>query len=487
MKLQELLQGVPIREMTADPSAEAGGVRYDSRAVQPGDLFVAVEGYQTDGHAFIADAVKRGAAAVLCAHRPTTDVPYILTEDTRRALALVSAAWFGRPAEKLVMIGVTGTNGKTTSAMLIRQILSDCLGTKVGLVGTIANYVGDREEPALRTTPESLDLQRLLHDMAENGCTHAVMEVSSHALYLSRTAGIRFRAGLFTNLTQDHLDFHGTMLRYAEAKALLFGQCDRAAINTDDTWSTFMAQKAKCPVLSFGTSGGEDLSASEIECTAEGVRFTARLGSQTQQIRLGIPGRFSVSNALTALAAGALLDLPLDAMAQSLARAKSVKGRMEIVPVPGDYSVVIDYAHTPDALEKALQTLREVSPGRVVAVFGCGGDRDAAKRPIMGRIAAELADRVIVTSDNPRTEDPGQIIRDILKGVPGGASAEVIVDRKEAVCRAIDSHLPGDVILLAGKGHETYQEINGQKHHMDEREIVFDHVYGEDRGRCCSD
>ena len=376
------------------------------------------------------------------------------------------------PSLKLKLVGVTGTNGKTTSTMLIRQILRDCLGAETGLIGTIANFVGEKEIPAARTTPESYDLQKLLYEMVQAGCTHAVMEVSSHALYLGRTAGIRFRAGLFTNLTQDHLDFHGTMLRYAEAKATLLRQCDAAAINTDDTWSTYMAQRADCPVLSFGTHGAEDLSASDIECRADGVRFTARLGSQIQRVSLGIPGRFSVSNALTALAAGAILDLPLDAMAASLAGAKSVKGRMEIVPTEGDHTIVIDYAHTPDALEKALRTLREVSPGRVVAVFGCGGDRDASKRPIMGRIAAENADRVIVTSDNPRTEDPEAILRDILRGIPDGMSAEVIPDRREAIRAAIDTHLPGDVILLAGKGHETYQEINGRKYPMDEREIV---------------
>ena len=479
MKLRELLKEVHILEATADLSLEICDIRYDSRAVGPGDLFVAVEGYKSDGHDFISAAAAQGAAAVLCMKKPEAAIPYILTDDTRRALALVSAVYFGHPAEKLVMIGVTGTNGKTTSTMLIRHILGDLPGVKVGLIGTIANIVGDEEVPASRTTPESYDLQKLLHDMAENGCTHVVMEVSSHALYLGRTEGIRFRAGLFTNLTQDHLDFHGTMLAYAEAKALLFRQCDAAAINTDDRWSTFMAQKADCPVLSFGTNGGEDLSASDIECTASGVSFTARLGSQTQKIELSIPGRFSVSNALTALAAGALLELPLDVMARSLAGAESVKGRMEVVPVPGGYTVVIDYAHTPDALEKALLTLREVAGGRVVAVFGCGGDRDAAKRPIMGRIAAEHADRVIVTSDNPRTEDPDKIIQNILEGFRADAAPEVIPDRKEAICRAIDTALPGDMILLAGKGHETYQEINGEKYHMDEREIVSDHVYGK--------
>ena len=476
MQLSELLRDIPVLETTADPSLEIAGVRYDSRLVGPGDLFVAVEGYQSDGHRFIPAAASQGAAAVLCSRRPEADVPYILTDDTRKALALVSAAFFGYPADRLVMIGVTGTNGKTTSTTLIKHILEDCLGAKVGLIGTIANYIGGEEFPAARTTPESYDLQKLLHEMVERGCTHAVMEVSSHALFLERTAGIRFRAGLFTNLTQDHLDFHGTMLRYAEAKALLFAACDAAAINTDDAWSTFMAQRAACPTLAFGTHGGEDLAALDIRYSAAGVAFTAALGSQRAEVRLGIPGKFSVSNALTALAAGALLDLPLDAMADSLGRAQGVKGRVEVVPTPDDYTIVIDYAHTPDALEKILQTMKAVAPGRVVAVFGCGGDRDATKRPIMGRVAAENADHLVVTSDNPRTEEPGAIIRDILAGIPDGAPMTVIEDRPAAIRWSMDHHEAGDVIVLAGKGHETYQEVCGVKNHMDEREIVAAHL-----------
>lgn len=478
MKLKELLRDVAVLEMTADPEAEIADIRYDSRAVERGDLFVAVEGFQSDGHRFIPMAAEKGAAAVLCTRRPETDIPYILTDDSRKALAMVAGAYFGHPSERLVMIGVTGTNGKTTSTTLIKYILEQCIGAKVGLIGTIANYIGSEEYPAARTTPESYDLQRLLRAMVDQGCTHAVMEVSSHALYLDRVAGIRFRAGIFTNLTQDHLDFHGTMQSYAEAKARLFSVCDAAAINTDDAWAPFMAQRAACAALGFGTHGGEELSARDIEYAAAGVAFTASLGSQTTRVRLGIPGKFSVSNALTAMAAGAILDIPLDAMAAALGRAAGVKGRAEVVPTPGDYTIVIDYAHTPDALEKILQTMKAVAPGRVVAVFGCGGDRDATKRPIMGRIAAENADFCIVTSDNPRTEDPETIIADIVAGIPAGTPMAVVTDRREAIRLAMDRHEPGDVIVLAGKGHETYQEVNGVKNHMDEREIVAEHLCG---------
>ena len=482
MKLRELLSEIEITACTADLETEIHDVRYDSRAVGPGDLFVAVEGFASDGYRFIGNAVRSGAAAVLCQHPPEDEaIPYILTPDSRRALALVSAAWFGYPARALKMIGVTGTNGKTTSTTLIKHILEECLGAKVGLIGTIANYIGDQELPTERTTPESYELQKLLRRMADEGCAYAVMEVSSHALVLDRVAGIQFAAGVFTNLTQDHLDFHKTMKAYAEAKAMLFSVSDAAAINTDDIWSPFMGETAACPVLSFGTAGGEDLYAADIRYAADGVAFTAVMGSERAPVTLGIPGKFSVSNALTALAAAILMDVPLEDAARALGTAAGVKGRAEVVPTDLDCTVVIDYAHTPDALEKILQTMRAVSDGRVVAVFGCGGDRDGTKRPIMGRIAAENADFTVVTSDNPRTEDPGSIIADILEGIPAEAPKAVIPDRREAIAWALDHHEPGDVIVLAGKGHETYQEVNGVKHPMDEREIVAGHLYRSER------
>lgn len=482
MKLGELLQDVPVSAMTAGRETEIRDIRYDSRAVEPGDLFVAVEGLQSDGHRFIPMAAERGAAAVLCQRPPEGDIPYVLTADSRRALALASAAYFGKPSERLRMVGVTGTNGKTTSTTLIKGMVEDCLGVKAGLIGTIANCIGDEEMPAQRTTPESYDLQKLLRRMVDAGCEYAVMEVSSHALALDRVAGIHFRAGLFTNLTQDHLDFHGTMENYAQAKSLLFAACGRAAVNLDDPWAGFMAARARCPVIGFGVENQTGLLAAEdVEYRADGVRFTARLGGERAAVNLGIPGKFSVSNALTALAAAALLDIPLRDAAACLGRAAGVKGRVEVVPTGSDFTVVIDYAHTPDALEKVLQSMRAVTDGRLVALFGCGGDRDRGKRPIMGRAAAENADFSIVTSDNPRTEDPEAIIADILEGMPPDAPKAVIPDRREAIAWAIDHHRPGDVIVLAGKGHETYQEVNGAKNHMDEREIVAEHLRRSER------
>ena len=476
MKLRELLKDIEITALRADPDTEIGGVRYDSRAVQPGDLFVAVKGLKSDGHKFIPMALEKGAAAVLCQDAPEGEGPWAVTPDSRLALALVSAAWFGYPSKRMTMIGVTGTNGKTTSTILIKHLLEDCLGAKVGLVGTISNWIGDEELPTERTTPESYDLQELFYKMAQAGCTYGVMEVSSHALALDRVAGVRFQAGLFTNLTQDHLDFHGTMEAYAQAKALLFAQSDAGAVNAGDPWSQTMLEHAKCPMRTFSAKGQADLMAEDITLAATGVTFTAVEGEERVSVKLGIPGAFSVENALTAMSAGRMLGVSLSDCAASISRAKGVKGRVEVVPTPEDYAILIDYAHTPDALEKVLKAMREVTDGRLVALFGCGGDRDKTKRPIMGRIAAETADFCVVTSDNPRTEVPEAIIGDILAGIPAGTAMKVIADRPSAIRWAIDNHQPGDVIVLAGKGHETYQEVNGVKRHMDEREIVAEHL-----------
>ena len=325
MKLRDLLREVAVTELRANPDMEIRDIRYDSRDVRPGDLFVAVEGFQTDGHRFIDRAAAAGAAAVLCQRAPQADIPYVLTPDSRKALAAASAALFGYPSRELNMIGVTGTNGKTTSTMLIKHMLEACLGAKVGLIGTISNYIGSEELPTERTTPESCDLQRLLRRMADAGCEYVVMEVSSHALALDRAAGIRFRTGLFTNLTQDHLDFHGTMENYAEAKSRLFAMCDRAAIRTDDPWASYMIERAACPVLRYGSSGGETLSAEDIRYFPSGVAFTAAYQGERVPVRLGIPGRFSVENALTTLAAGILSGIPLADAAAALATAQGVR------------------------------------------------------------------------------------------------------------------------------------------------------------------
>lgn len=373
----------------------------------------------------------------------------------------------------MTVIGITGTNGKTTTTSLLKHLLEECLGAKVGLIGTNGNQIGDQLLPATHTTPESRDLQALFARMAHAGCTHAIMEVSSHSLDQGRVDGTEFDVGVFTNLTQDHLDYHLTMERYAQAKAKLFTLCRRGCVNRDDPWADTMMQAASCPVRTYGVKGKADLMAENIVFRGDGVAFDAVCGTQRVQAHLGIPGAFSVYNALTVLSVAMELGISLEDACCALATAKGVKGRVEVVPTDGNYTILIDYAHTPDALENVLDAMRQVSDGRLVVLFGCGGDRDRTKRPLMGRIAQDKSDLAIITSDNPRTEDPETIVQDILKGVNRElGNIQVIVNRPEAIAWAIEHHREGDVIILAGKGHEEYQIIGTTKIHMDEREIV---------------
>ena len=479
MKISQLLRGVSVRECHADMEMEISGVSYDSRKTAAGDLFVAMTGYETDGHKFIPMARDKGAACVLCQERPQGEGPYVLVEDSRLALAQVGRAWYGDPAASMKMVGVTGTNGKTTTTYLLKDILEQAAGAKVGLIGTNQNMIGSEVIPTERTTPESFELQGLLRRMADAGCTHVVMEVSSHALYLKRVEGIRFAVGIFTNLTQDHLDFHKTMENYCDAKALLFTRCDVGVYNADDPWAPRLMEEATCRKVSVGEHGDVpvDLAARNIVLTAEGVSFDAVTAEESVPVHVGIPGGFMVYNTLGVLAAARALGVSLEDSAGVLRHSAHVKGRVEVVPTPGDYTMLIDYAHTPDALENVLSAARGFAKGRVVALFGCGGDRDRTKRPKMGRIAADMADFVIVTSDNPRTEEPEAIIREILAGMEGTATPYAVVpNRIEAIRYAMDHAQPGDVIILAGKGHETYQIIGHEKRHLDEREVVADYV-----------
>ena len=474
MKLKEIIRDIPVQRMSADPETEITGVSYDSRQTQPGDLFVAVRGFEADGHRFIPKAVERGAAAVLCETPPEDGTPFVQTGDTRLGLALASRDFFGNPAGEMTLIGITGTSGKTTSSYLLKHLLESKLDAKVGLIGTNGNWIGDEYLHTEHTTPESYELHRLFRRMADAGCTHVVMEVSSHSLTLERVAGITFDVGVYTNLSQDHLDFHKDMEDYAAAKRKLFSQCRTGWLNADDAWAGFMREGAACPCRSYSVERNDaDLVAKDVRLSAAGVRFAALYEGRLAITRLGIPGLFSVYNALAVMAAGLSLGIPLEECADAMSSAKGVKGRMELVPTDGDYAVLIDYAHKPDALEKVLRTLRPVTRGRLIALFGCGGDRDHLKRPIMGKIAAELADICVVTSDNPRTEDPQAIIDDILSGMKNaGTAVQVIPDREKAIAWALDKAGPGDVVLLAGKGHEDYQVVGKEKRHMDEREIV---------------
>ena len=474
MKLKDLLKTIRILDARADMELEIGGVSYDSRQTRPGDLFVAVRGFESDGHRFIPQALARGAAAILCETPPEGEIPYVRTDDCRLGLALASREFFGNPAAEMKLIGITGTSGKTTSSYLLKHLLEAKLDAKVGLIGTNGNWIGGEFLHTEHTTPESYELHRLFRQMADAGCTHVVMEVSSHSLTLERVAGITFDVGVFTNLSQDHLDFHKDMADYAAAKRKLFTQCREGWLNADDPWTPFLMEGATCPCRCFSAQGRDaDLTARDLRLSAAGVRFAALWDGKLAMTSLGIPGIFSVYNALSVMAAGLSLGIPLADCADAMSSAKGVKGRMELVPTDGDYTILIDYAHKPDALEKVLKTLRPVTKGRLIALFGCGGDRDHGKRPIMGRIAAELADLCVVTSDNPRTEDPQAIIDDILRGMKNCATAvQVIPDREKAIAWAIDKAGPGDVILLAGKGHEDYQVVGKEKRHMDEREIV---------------
>lgn len=476
MKLLDILSGLEILETNADLDMEIKGISYDSRRSSQGDLFVAIAGFETDGHLYIGAAVRTGAAAVLCQKAPAEEVPYVVVPDTRYALAIASRNFFGNPGREMVLVGVTGTNGKTTSTVLLKHVLEKARGAVVGLIGTNRNMIGDRELPAERTTPESFELQKLLREMADAGCTHVVMEVSSHSLVLHRVAGLTFDVGLFANLTQDHLDFHGTMGQYAKAKALLFRQCRAGAVNLDDDWAQMMIQEAACPVMTFSVKKNEaDLVAKDIRLSSSNVRFCALATGKLERVSLGIPGGFTVYNALGVIACGMLLGLELQECTSALETAKGVKGRVEVVPTGGDFTILIDYAHTPDALENLLRSMKEAAAGRLVVLFGCGGDRDRGKRPLMGAVAEKYADFVIVTSDNPRTEKPEDILADILAGMKGKKSQRiVIVDRREAIAWAIENHQPGDLLILAGKGHEDYQIVGHEKFHMDEREIVAD-------------
>ena len=478
MKLQALLQDVEVLEQTADPATEINKVVYDSRKAEKGCLFVAISGFASDGNRFIPMAMEKGAAVVVTARRPEQDVPYVLVRSDRLALAQIACNFYGHPAKAMKLIGITGTNGKTSTTLLLKSVLEKARGAKVGLIGTMGNLIGQEAIASDRTTPESLELQELFARMRDAGCGYAVMEVSSHAIALDRIGGVHYDVAAFTNLTEDHLDFHKTMEAYCDTKAELFRRCDRAVVNTDDSYAPRMLEKAACPVLTVSARNPAGLYARDIALHAQGVEFTAVQGEKQAKIFVPIPGRFTVYNALTVLGVAAQLGISLAECAEALKDVSGVKGRIEVVPTPGmPYTVLIDYAHTPDGLEKVLLSVRDFCKGRLIAVFGCGGDRDPLKRPIMGEIGIKNADFSIITSDNPRTEDPMAIIEDILKGVnPAMGAYTVIEDRRKAIRYAMDIGKKDDIIVLAGKGHETYQEINGHKYHLDEREEVSSYL-----------
>ena len=477
MKLKELIRQLEVVCMSADPETEIRGISYDSRKTEAGDLFVAVCGFETDGHRFIGKAAEKGAAVILCERKPEQEIPYVLVADSRLALAVCSCAFFRYPASEMRMIGITGTSGKTTVSTLLKHVLEETRGIKVGLIGTNEIQIGDETLPTDHTTPESYELQKLFRRMADSGCGCVVMEVSSHALELKRVAGFSFDTAVYTNLSQDHLDFHGTMDAYAAAKRKIFGQSREAWINADDEWASFMEQASPCPIRHFGLNRSAELSAGQTKMLPDRVCFTAAYRNRKTEIELRIPGTFSVYNALAVIAAALSEGISVEESAAALKTAHGVKGRLESVSTGKSFHVLIDYSHKPDALEKVLKSLRPVTAGRLICLFGCGGDRDRLKRPLMGEIAAKLSDLVILTSDNPRTEDPEAIMDEIEVGLKAHDTAYLrICDRVEAIHRAIDIAEKGDVILLAGKGHEDYQVVGHEKRHMDEREIVSQYL-----------
>jgi UDP-N-acetylmuramoyl-L-alanyl-D-glutamate--2,6-diaminopimelate ligase len=494
MRLSQLLEGVTVSklfqtmygQMVVTHEVEIGKVQYDSRKIQRGDCFIAIKGTASDGHSFIQSAINQGAKVVvlqddkvlpdpLCMH---AGVIKVVVPDSRRALAIMSANYFDHPSKKLKFVGITGTNGKTTTSHLVKSIL-EAGGEKAGLVGTIEYKIGEQIIPATHTTPESLELNELFASMVENHCTSVSMEVSSHALDQSRVYGLDFDVAVFTNLTQDHLDYHITMENYFEAKKTLFTYLKPsgcAVINHDDRWGVQLLASIKARKISYGINLSADIFAKEVKLSINGTTFVISNGQGECTVSTPLIGTFNVYNVLAAYTTGMALGLSQEQILTGIRNLKNVRGRFERIISPAGWTAVIDYAHTPDALGNCLRTIHDVLPqknrGRIITVFGAGGDRDKTKRPIMGLIAGDYSDLVIVTSDNPRTEMPEIIIDDVMRGITRHASVLREVDRQTAIERAINCAQQGDVILIAGKGHEDYQVIGKEKKHFSDKEVV---------------
>ena len=487
MRLREcgdVLDGVTVR---GSLDREITGLTDDSRRVSPGWLFVAVKGTQSDGHRFLAQAVAAGAGAIVVETGRVSGetlasigIPVIQVGDSRRALGLLASRFYGDPSRRLKMIGVTGTNGKTTATYLCKAIL-EAAGVRAGLIGTVAYLFGEERVAATHTTPGPLELQGLLRRMADAGMQAVVMEVSSHALALDRTAGCQFGTAVFTNLTQDHLDFHADMEDYFRAKLRLFTALDseaHAIVNGDDPYGGRVVEATQAKVWTYAIDRPADLRAEDVQISLNGVRFTARGPGGSVALRSPLVGRHNVYNILAAVGVGLVQGVPLETSAAGVATLKTVPGRFEQVDAGQPFTVVVDYAHTEDALYRLLTTAQTVRTGRIITVFGCGGDRDRGKRPKMGRVAARYSDVVVVTSDNPRTEDPDAIIREILPGVEAGLREAgrgrylIHADRRAAIAEAIRLAQSGDLVLIAGKGHEDYQVIGKEKHPFDDRVVA---------------
>ena len=478
MLLSELLGGMEWKGETPAFDPEVAGITCDSRKVNPGDLFVAIRGEVSDGHKYAAAALEKGAC---CAVTETPlGLPHELhAPDTHRFYGEAAAAFFGHPARSMTLVGVTGTKGKTTVTNLVKRVL-EADGTMVGLIGTIQNEIGREVIHAENTTPEAMELEGLYAQMRDKSCKYCVMEVSSHALQQERIGDSFYQAAAFTNLSHEHLDYHGDMENYFAAKEKLFSHCAKAVVGIDGPYGRRLLEDLprsagrELPVLTFSSEeAGADLCAKNIVCHPDRVEFTLLYAGKEYPVRFHMPGDFSVRNFLAAAALCLSLGLPPERILPPLQAVEGVKGRMEVIPTGRDFTVITDYAHAPAPLESALKSLKETVKGRLICLFGCGGDRDRTKRPLMAEAAAKYADFVIVTSDNPRTEDPDAIIQEILPGLRGWDTPHVtITDRRRAIYWAVQNARPGDTILLAGKGHEDYQIIGREKRHFDEREVV---------------
>jgi UDP-N-acetylmuramoyl-L-alanyl-D-glutamate--2,6-diaminopimelate ligase len=473
--LEALIRALGPDEVIGQRELEIRDLAYDTRAVTDGALFFCVRGTRADGHELAAEAIASGAAAIVVEHALEVAVPQLVLPNTRAAMAIAADAFFGEPTKRLELAGVTGTNGKTTTAFLLRSIL-EAAGRRPGLVGTVEWIVGGEHRPAPHTTPEAIDLQRLFHEMLAAGDESAAVEASSHGSTLRRLDRVRFDALVFTNLSQDHLDLHGSMEDYYDAKRRLFvgPQPPPAAVNVDGEWGRRLADELasvhRAPLVTFGLGAGAEIHPVDLELGAWGSRFRAA----GIAIETPLRGAFNVENVLGAVAAGILLDIDEGAIAGGIAAMAGVPGRFEAVDEGQQFAVIVDYAHTPDSLDIVLQAARDLGAGRVIAVFGAGGDRDRGKRPLMGRVARDRADVAIVTSDNPRSEDPLAIIQDVLQGA--GMDVEIDPDRRSAIRRAIGMAAPGDVVVIAGKGHEQGQEIAGVVHPFDDRDVAREAV-----------
>ncbi len=479
MELKDLLEGVELVHVNGSLDIEIANIAYDSRKVNKDSLFVCIEGFVTDGHKYAGSTIDNGAVALLIQKElPEVEnkyrkITYIRVKDTRLALAQISVNFFNRPSEKMNLVGVTGTKGKTTTTFMIKAILEKT-GQTTGIVGTIGNYIGDRKLPAERTTPEAYDLQDIFDDMVGSGVKTAVMEVSSQGLALHRVSGSAFDIGVFTNLSRDHIggNEHKDMEEYFNAKKKLFHMCKTAVVNIDSPYGEIIARESSCNLLSYGIEKDAHIKAKEIKTYSDKVEFIVDTPWGRAEIMVNVPGIFTVYNALAAIGVCGALGVGLDIIKKGL-MGITVPGRAEVVPVDTEYTIMIDYAHTPDSLENILRTVKGYAPARVISVFGCGGDRDRAKRPLMGEISGRIADFTVITSDNPRTEEPISIIKEIEDGIIKTEGKYVVIqDRTDAIKFAMEYAQKGDIIILAGKGHETYQMFKDKTIHYDEREII---------------